>query len=286
MLQSILGLIPLELDPAAVGAPFGHDRLLVLLSILAAIGPVYAHLELAARARARRGGAGLAATMAAGAMLGFAAWASHIIGLIALETPLLRGFDGALTMLSAFISIGVACAAYVVAGLRPRLWRYLAAGAVMGLGAGLMHYVGLWGMQLDADMRFRAHWVGPIGIVSIFASIAAFTLAHVLGSSWMRALTSLPIAFCIAGLHYADMAAMLLAPQPSFLPPAQLSDPLPFAVTILVGVLAVVGAALATLWLTRDGPDASAAPAGVGEPPPSHVVVLPASIARRRNAES
>ena len=91
-------------------------------------------IELGARAQARQALVGGLWLAAAGLMLGAGVWAMHFIALVALETPLMRGFAAAPTIASCVIALAFGSTGFVLGGRHWRSWRYAAAGLWFAVG--------------------------------------------------------------------------------------------------------------------------------------------------------
>ena len=160
VLGALSWLIPLAAASSEPTAPFTHDQVLAAVSMAAAVAGCYAALELGARAQARTGLAGAIWLAAAGLLLGAGVWAMHFVALVALETPLLRGFEVGPTVASCVIALVFGASGFVLGGRHWRSWRYGVAGVWFGVGSILMHYVGMQGLLIDADLSYRALFVG------------------------------------------------------------------------------------------------------------------------------
>ncbi len=220
----LLNLIPLEPHAGAVTAPYSHDRTLVGASMLIAVATAYAFQELAARARVHTRAVSLAWNVAAGAMFGGSIWLTHLMGMLALDTPLAHGLDPAATTVSGIVGLLSGCLAFAVAEARPKWWRLVPAGLIVAAGAIVMHYLGMQGLRIEADLSYRAPMVIVTSISASVTCIAAIWLAYRIDHSWLRAALALPLGAIAAGLHYVDMAALVIAPRPQFEAPAVIPE--------------------------------------------------------------
>jgi NO-binding membrane sensor protein with MHYT domain len=247
----LVNLIPLELDSGAVSAPYSHDRTLVGASLLIAIVTAFAFQELAARARAHKRAVSLAWNIAAGAMFGGSIWLTHLMGMLALETPLVRGLDPAATTVSGIVGLLSGCLAFAIAEARPPWWRLVPAGLIVAAGGIAMHYLGMQGLRIDAALTYRAPLVVATSVAAGIACIAAIWLAYRVDSRWLRVALALPLGAIAAGLHYTDMAALVIAPRPQFEAPA-LGNPEPWqALGIALATACAVIAALSAAAIDR-----------------------------------
>ena len=251
----LFGLIPLASDPNAEGAPFTHDRTLVGVSMLAAVVTAYAFLEMAARARAHTGVTAALWRTAAGAMMGGGIWATHFIGLVAFETPLEHGFFFMPTAISCVVGIVCGALAFLIAGERPSWPALLMTGVGVGVGMVVMHYLGMLGLRIEAELSYRPIPVAATSAGALLGIVTAFLLGHRLDSSWLRGVLAFPMGAVTAGLHYTDIAATIITPKPAFTPPQQDSDAL-LALLAIAATGIIVGLALAAVVYDRRRADA------------------------------
>jgi NO-binding membrane sensor protein with MHYT domain len=216
----VLGLIPLESDPAVVSAPYAHDRTLVAASLLIAASTAYAFMALASRARAHTGATSLVWNLAAGAMFGAAIWLTHLMGMLALDSPLVHGLDPALTSLSGVVGVVSGCLAFAIADARPTWLRLIFAGLSVAIGGVVMHYLGMRGLNIEAELSYRATLIVATSVGAGISSIIALAFVYRIDTVLARVVFAMPMAAVIAGLHYTDMAAMIIDPRPAFQPPA------------------------------------------------------------------
>jgi signal transduction histidine kinase/DNA-binding NarL/FixJ family response regulator len=205
-------VVGLRFDERVLGAPFPHDQALILLSFFVAMIAAYAALELAERLRGSSGVAGPIWLAASASMLGAGVWAMHMIAMLALSTPVVRGYDPGLAALSAFVIIAAAALAFwiVRAGaVRGRVgWIHIiCSGIVLGLGLAGMLYVGISALRIAGDVYYRpSPFLFSIAI-AIAASAAVLWFAALPNTWWQRALAAIAIAAGACGLHYTGMAA-------------------------------------------------------------------------------
>jgi NO-binding membrane sensor protein with MHYT domain len=280
-----------------VGEPFWQDRVLVAVSVALAVVTAYASFELIERRRAATGRlASFLWLLASGGMMGLSLWGAHFIGLLAVETPLLRSIDLTPTIASAVIAIACGATGFAFVGAEVRLWRLALAGPWFGAGGLVMHYWGVYAMDFAADVQFRA---GPIlitAVCGIVSSSSVVWMSHGLDASWRRALAALPSGAIISGLHYTDMASTVLVAPPFFELLTTTRTPsyeLALWLSAAIAAFAVLGVLAAYLnrrqderrgRLARDWEDVRQSPFGrVGE---STIVIVPDFRSGERSHES
>src|SRR5580658_1437244 len=144
---------------------FHYNALLVALSYLVAAFAAYTAFHLIERVRAAETVNARRVWLAiAGISMGLGIWAMHFIAMLAVEMPMPVGYDVQVTALSAGFAVFASWAAFgLVENKRQNLFP---AGMVLGMGIGLMHYVGM------AAMRMAAHIYYDPGLFALSAAVA------------------------------------------------------------------------------------------------------------------
>jgi len=273
----LFGLIPLAADPDAVSAPFTHDRAIMGLSMIAGVIGAYAALEAAGEAIVHRGAARLMWLLISGAVMGAGVWDTHWIGLLAFSNPLLHGFDPTLTLYSLAAAAGGSALAFSTSW-DGAPWRIALAGVLGGLCAIWMHYLGMHGLVIEAELTYRPLWALLSGAAAVIAITIGYWLAHNLATSWLRAAVALPIGAVATGIHYFDVGATVITPAPQFTAAPEPPAVFMAALAALGGLILLVGLTLAGVaWSRRRAATAAADPTR-----DDYVVVIPTPGAGRR----
>lgn len=155
-----------------------------------------------------------------GLAMGAGIWATHFIGMLALELPMPVTYDLLATGLSLVSAVLAASVALALIS-RPNLsWPGLGIGSlVIGLALAWMHYTGMAAMQMPAHLRY--HW--PLVALSVGIAVVASTAALVLNlwpprrpgqrQPWFAKLAVPTLGIAISGLHYTAMAATVFQPN-------------------------------------------------------------------------
>lgn len=102
--------------------------------------------------------------------LGGGIWSMHFVAMLGLQLPFPFYYDALITLVSALIAILLAGLALLVLHFRPRSRRSIvAAGAILGIGIVLMHFVGMAGMQVCRPLNGAGDY--------LFSTLAAVALA-------------------------------------------------------------------------------------------------------------
>jgi NO-binding membrane sensor protein with MHYT domain len=158
-----------------------------------------------------------------GLIMGTTIWSMHFIAMMAVQFPVLINYNIVETVLSIGIAIGAtAMGLYVVSNRRLGNFSIPGAGALMGLGIGSMHYLGMGairGCGLDYDPILVAASVA----IAITASMAALWFAFYRRTILTTLAGGVVQGLAIASMHYTAMAATYFEPLEA---PADLTIPL------------------------------------------------------------
>ncbi|WP_430783036.1 MHYT domain-containing protein [Actinoplanes sp. G11-F43] len=177
-------------------------------------------------------------------------WLMHFAAMLGFDVPASPvRYDLGLTLLSllfAVLTVGVGL--LLVGHGRRSVGKTLGAGVLTGAGVIAMHYTGMEGIRLAADIRYSPVLVVASALIAIAAcTIALWFAVSVRG--WAKvtgAAAVMGVAVC--GMHYTGMAAMSIELHPAGGPPAAGIRPLTMLVPIiLITTATIVGVALSAL---------------------------------------
>ncbi len=233
--------------PAGMALPVSYDYGLVALSYFIAAVAGYTGLNLSylvrERARLQRHSTGL---LAIGSIaMGLGIWAMHFLAMLAYSIGIPVSYDPLITAVSLLPAILASLVAVrAMSSHELTLGRLLGQGLIIGLGIGLMHYLGMAAMIQDATPYYHT----GMFILSLVVAwlLGSFTL-YIRFSPWLDShlpqhaaniLTALLWGAAVAGMHYTGMAAMFFLPGcsvqlPAGIPAGQLATPVA-AVTLLL----------------------------------------------------
>jgi NO-binding membrane sensor protein with MHYT domain len=235
-----------------------YDAATVAASYVVSVLGSYVALSQAKYVRRRDGSINW--TMLVGAAIalgGVGIWTMHFTGMMSYGLPVRVVYEGTLTFLSLAAAIVIAGIALLITGGRGRFsWGGWAAGSVLaGAGVCVMHYMGMYAMDLRATMSLDMTVVAVSIAIAVVAAGAALWLAfHVVKNSH-RILAALVMGVAVSAMHYTGMSSA------QFVCTAQ--GPLPTwyiaGANLPVMVLAVAGLVLAVLCWNLFGVAAEAA---------------------------
>ena len=190
-----------------------HVSIFVVLSLLIAVLGSWTALDLFRRVRSHIGRAQRVWQGASAVAMGLSIWSMHFVAMLGFDPGAPVRYDPLLTFLSLALAVGATWGAFFAAskpGASAR--RLVVAGAAMGLGICLMHYVGMAALRTAASLGYRPIFVAASFAVAIVASIAAlFAVRRERGLLW-RIVGAVVLGLAIGGMHYTAMAGLELAP--------------------------------------------------------------------------
>jgi PAS domain S-box-containing protein len=199
------------LREAAILHHHHHAWTFVSLSLAVAIFGSWTALDLARRVGSHVGRGRMAWISTAAIAMGLSIWSMHFIAMLSFDPGSAVAYDPGLTALSLALAIGSTWAAFVVA-TRERVagpTLYLA-GAAMGAGICLMHYVGMAAVRTAQSLGYRPDLVVVSLVIAIVASTAALMVARRGRGRLVHAIASLLLGAAVVGMHFTAMAALRL----------------------------------------------------------------------------
>ena len=150
-----------------------HDWRLVLAALAIALMAGFTGLSLTRGASRLPVGQRKVVVSMAAVALGGGIWSMHFVAMLGLQLPILYFYDTLTTLISALVAILMTGLALLILHFRKRTAasRTLA-GAIIGLGIAVMHYIGMSGMEMCRPVYT------PLGVVSaLVASVGLSVLA-------------------------------------------------------------------------------------------------------------
>jgi len=144
--------------------------------------------------------------------MGLSIWSMHFIAMLSFDPGAPVAYDPGLTLASLALAVGSTWAAFLSA-TRERAGRpsLLAAGAAMGGGICLMHYVGMAALHSAVSLGYRPDLVAASLVIAVVASTAALVVARGAHGAAARLLAAVLLGAAVVGMHYTAMAALELA---------------------------------------------------------------------------
>lgn len=195
---------------------------LVILSVFIAILAAFASINHVDLMRATQSASVRFRWHLTGAVaMGVGVWTMHFVGMVAFRLPLDVYYEFEMTLLSLLPAI---VAGYIALAIlhnhKSSVATILLGGALMGLGIGVMHYIGMSGMRVEARMLYEPRlFIGSIVVAVVMASTALAVprlLMAALGDNPARSyglfyklVSALLMGLAISSLHYVAMEATI-----------------------------------------------------------------------------
>lgn len=175
-------------------------------------------------------------------------WATHFIAMLGFQPEMTIGYNLTPTLVSIALAILVTGLGWMIACEEGR-WAAPAGGAAIGLGIGVMHYVGMAALEIPGHVI----WSVPRVLISIGIGMAigaaSVSVHHRRGGAGLPWLAAGLMTLAICGLHFTGMAAASIVPDMSVEVSAQTvgTGALSVAVTALALLILVVSSAVLVL---------------------------------------
>ena len=223
-----------------------HDlRLVVVAGLICALAAVTAFSVLArARESERRRTAWLGLTAF---VTGIGIWSTHFIAMLAFDPGIPIGYDPALTLLSIAAAVGVTGFGWRFA-LSPARSAPLAAGTVIGVGIGTMHFIGMSAVNLGGRIVWDEALVAASFLIGMALSVAAVA-EHGRRPTAVPWRPALLFVLAICGLHFTAMGAAGVIPDPRLRVPAGTIDNASLTIAVAAAALIILTIGLAFVLL-------------------------------------
>jgi NO-binding membrane sensor protein with MHYT domain len=244
---------------------YSHDYLLVAASLAIAMMAGFTGLSLTRGASELPVPRRKTAVAMSAIALGGGIWSMHFVAMLGLTLPVLFYYDALITLISALLAILITGIALLIVHFGRRTkGRIVLAGAIVGVGIPVMHYVGMSGIQLCRPV----YTVGGVALAltaSMALSVAAFWIAYGNRDARNIILGTLGFGLAVFAVHFIAMAGtgFVEVAAAGAAGPWISNEALAFGVTLAAFVIS--GAFLLT-GVTFAVPAAGAAPAPAPQP--------------------
>lgn len=220
-----------------------HHPLFIILSCVIAVFGSWTALDLFRRIRSHLGRARRLWLTAASVAMGLSIWSMHFVAMLGFDPGSAVRYDPLLTFVSLVLAIGATLVAFAVGGRdRADIRQLLAAGAFMGSGICLMHYVGMAALRSAVSLGYAPGFVMVSLVIAVGASVAALLAARLDHGPSVRLVAALTLGLAIVGMHYTAMAGLRLTPTAQSVPAG--APPVYLAVGVAAGTLLILFLAL------------------------------------------
>ena len=192
-----------------------YNLALVVLSVVVATLGGYVAVEIAQRIRTSGIRRRILWTCLGVLAMGLGIWSMHFVGMLALTLPIPVWYDPLFTFGSVVAAVIASAIAFTIFNrLTVGGWLLSFASVAMGAAIAAMHYLGMAGMRMGANVIYDPVIVGISIGVAVGVSFLALALTRNLlntgaprGPLLKKLGASLAFALAVAGMHYTGMAA-------------------------------------------------------------------------------
>ncbi|WP_126465235.1 MHYT domain-containing protein [Candidatus Terasakiella magnetica] len=232
-----------------------YDAKLVLTSLTLAVLAAYATFGISKRIQVTDNpNSRLVWYLAGSIVMGGGVWSMHFVGMLAFHMDVRVAYDTTLTILSIIPAI---IASFVtlwsISREKFNVSRLLCCGVIMGAGIGLMHYMGMAAMLMDAAIYYDP-WLFAASIVTAVVLAIVSLSSHIfLEKSTVCNLakhrtivSALFMGFAVSGMHYVAMSAAHFYPDVCDVPIEEAMDATLLGVIVSLGSLMLTSLAIAS----------------------------------------
>lgn len=183
-----------------------HNAFLVVMAVIVAAAAGFTGLSMTRDLASKPVFQKKAAIALAAVALGGGIWAMHFVAMLGLQLSVLFYYDAALTLVSALTAILIVGAALILLHFAERSPMTITlAGAIVGIGILVMHYIGMAGLELCRAIYSPAG-VGLSSIAAIALCVLAFWVAYGKRTDRNILLGTLCFAIAVCSVHFLAMA--------------------------------------------------------------------------------
>ncbi|MDD1607996.1 MAG: EAL domain-containing protein [Methylococcaceae bacterium] len=237
-----------------------YNPYLVILSIIIAIISAFTALGVSERLSVSKTKTQQLLWILFGAStMGTGIWAMHFIGLLALILPVPVSYNLTITIISVFPAI---FASGLVLWLKNKasanMTRLLFCGVLLGGGIGIMHYVGMMAMEVNAGMyHIKSLFMLSLLVAMLLATVALkiqSKTSHRLIYSFIdkkQAYSAIVMGLAVSGMHYTAMEATVFVQATNNHPPETAINAVLLAMMISIVMLLSLSLAIMTPLMLR-----------------------------------
>lgn len=194
---------------------FDHNLLLLAMSCVVAFVAGFTGLSLTRNLADKSVHQKAFSVALASVSLGGGIWSMHFVAMLGLQLPVLFYYDAAITLVSALTAILIVGAALILLHFVDRTPIVIvSAGALVGIGILVMHYIGMAGLELCRAI-YTPTGVVMSSIVALALCILAFGVAYGRRTNRNILLGTACFAVAICAVHFLAMAGTSFVAVPT-----------------------------------------------------------------------
>lgn len=194
---------------------FDHNLVLVLMSCVIALVAGFTGLSLTRHLSDKTVPQKAISVALASVALGGGIWSMHFVAMLGLQLPVLFYYDSAITLMSALTAILIVGGALILLHFTERTTvTIMLAGALVGVGILVMHYIGMAGLELCRAI-YSVTGVALSSVVAIALCMLAFWVAYGHRTNRNIFLGTLCFAGAVCSVHFLAMAGTNFVVDPT-----------------------------------------------------------------------
>jgi diguanylate cyclase (GGDEF)-like protein/PAS domain S-box-containing protein len=191
-----------------------HDLRLVFLAAVICLMSSFAAMHLTQRARATTGLSQFKWIAVAGLATGCGIWATHFIAMMAYDPGVALRYDILMTVFSLVAAVVVTAIGIGLAVRHPGTPGALAGGAIVGIGIGVMHFMGMAALRFPGYIAWAPDLVGSSIVLSMLLCAVSLLAAVRARDGYRTAMGALLLVLAIVAMHFTAMGAATIIPEP------------------------------------------------------------------------
>ncbi|MBC2774298.1 EAL domain-containing protein [Rhizobium sp. AQ_MP] len=228
-----------------------HDPLSLVAAVLICVLGSLLTMRLFNRVRNTRGAARASWIALTSIIGGSSIWTTHFVAMMGYEADVLAGYEPTATLLSLLLAITVTGIGLFVAAATQRSLLVEAGGAIVGAGIASMHYVGMSGYQVQADLHWNMSYVGASLVAAgLFGALATSRVARPV-TRFCRYGGGIALVLAIASTHFIGMTALTVEPNAGASLPANMLPESVLTVVLVFVTLLILSIGAMTYVIDR-----------------------------------
>lgn len=190
-----------------------HDPVSLVAAVLVCVLGSLLTMRLFSRLRNTRGETRASWIALTSVIGGSSIWTTHFVAMMGYEADALAGYEPVATLLSLVLAITVTGVGLAIAAATQRSLLIEAGGAIVGAGIAAMHYVGMSGYQVQADLTWNMTYVAASLVAAgLFGALATSRVARPV-TRFCRYGGGVALVLAIASTHFIGMTALTVEPN-------------------------------------------------------------------------
>lgn len=172
-------------------------------------------------------------------------WSTHFVAMLGYKSSVMIGYDAPLTILSLVIAVATTTAGFYLAASTSSSWRIEAGGAIVGGGVAVMHYVGMFALEMYGHIQWDGAYVAASVILAVLFGMLAVNRVARPVTRFCRSGGVVALVLGVVSLHFTGMTAMNIVPHAIVLTNNHFMSPTVLAacvvlVTSLLGLITAI----------------------------------------------